>query len=222
MKINRKLSILSLALLALFGGSFSGMVQRTYAQSDVGTCGTDTDQIQDENGADDASEPQCSEDDESDSEACVLIGATLETDSEAGATNADESDNADTQDEQDTADENTDETDTVDEANVEDGDQVQDPSYTGSITVDEAVLDSMTEAEQCAALVAQATITPEEAQAAAETESGGVVVKVELDNENGFLVYSVEMEDGSDVKVDAGNGSILIVEPAGEAGEEAE
>lgn len=216
MKINRKLSILSLALLALFGGSFSGIVQRAYAQSDVGTCGTDTDQIQDENGADDASEPQCSEDHESEGGACVLIGATLETDSEAGATNADESDNADTQDEQDTADENT------DEANVEDGDQVQDPSYTGSITVDEAVLDSMTEAEQCAVLVAQATITPEEAQAAAETESGGVVVKVELDNENGFLVYSVEMQDGSDVKVDAGNGSILIVEPAGEAGEEAE
>jgi uncharacterized membrane protein YkoI len=157
-------------LLALFGGGFSGIVQRVYAQSAPNTaaCGVeDTDnveeEIQAENEADDATEPQCAEDD----------------------------------------------------------DAVQEPAYAGSIALDDSVAYGSEDAES-AALASRATITAEEAQAAVEAETGGTVVKVELDNENGVLVYSVELEDGTDVKVDAGNGSILIVEPAGEAGEEAE
>jgi uncharacterized membrane protein YkoI len=35
---------------------------------------------------------------------------------------------------------------------------------------------------------------------------------VELDNENGVVVYSVELDNGLDVKVDAGNGNILHTE----------
>jgi len=40
------------------------------------------------------------------------------------------------------------------------------------------------------------------------------------DNENGALVYSVELSNGLDVKVDAGNGTILSTEQA-DADEEA-
>jgi hypothetical protein len=34
-------------------------------------------------------------------------------------------------------------------------------------------------------------------------------------SESGFLVYSVQLADGTDVKVDAGNGTILHTEAAG-------
>jgi uncharacterized membrane protein YkoI len=33
-----------------------------------------------------------------------------------------------------------------------------------------------------------------------------------LDNENGSLVYSVELSNGTDVKVDASNGAVLHAE----------
>lgn len=35
------------------------------------------------------------------------------------------------------------------------------------------------------------------------------VLSASLDNENGYLVYSVKLAGGLDVKIDAGNGSIL-------------
>ena len=35
----------------------------------------------------------------------------------------------------------------------------------------------------------------------------------ELDNENGCLVYSVELRNGGEVLVDAGNGTVLRKEP---------
>ena len=37
-------------------------------------------------------------------------------------------------------------------------------------------------------------------------------LKVELDNENGALVYSVELSNGMDVKVDAGNAAVLYTD----------
>ena len=62
----------------------------------------------------------------------------------------------------------------------------------------------------------KATITVTQAEAAAlAANPGTTVVKVELDNENGALVYSVELSNGLDVKVDAGNGEILHTEQAG-------
>ena len=90
-------------------------------------------------------------------------------------------------------------------------DNVQDPTYTASITAED--VDGQSEAEEATGLAKAATISPDEAQAAAQAVVSGTVDKVELDNENGAVVYSVEISDGNgghvDVKVDAGNGHVL-------------
>lgn len=57
-------------------------------------------------------------------------------------------------------------------------------------------------------------ITAQAAQKSAETYlNARTAVKVELDDENGVLVYSVEFANGTDVKVDAMTGSVLGTEP---------
>jgi uncharacterized membrane protein YkoI len=64
-----------------------------------------------------------------------------------------------------------------------------------------------------------ARITPEQASAAALAQVPGTVKKVELENENGNVVYGVEIKTAngeSDVKVDAGDGRVLQVEKDGE------
>jgi uncharacterized membrane protein YkoI len=64
-----------------------------------------------------------------------------------------------------------------------------------------------------------ARITPEQASAAALAQVPGTVKKVELENEDGNVVYGVEIKtaDGeSDVKVDAGDGRVLHVEKDGQ------
>ena len=64
-----------------------------------------------------------------------------------------------------------------------------------------------------------ARITSEQAQAAALAQVPGTVKKVELENEDGNLVYGVEIKTAngeSDVKVDAGDGRVLHVEKDGE------
>jgi uncharacterized membrane protein YkoI len=66
-----------------------------------------------------------------------------------------------------------------------------------------------------------AKIRADQAMAAAQSAFPGTAVKkVELDNENGCLVYSVFLSNGLDVKVDAGNGSVLHKELAGKEGHE--
>ena len=63
------------------------------------------------------------------------------------------------------------------------------------------------------ALQAQAKITVEQAQQAALTANpGGTILKTDLDDENGALVYSVEFTGGLEVKVDAMTGSVLTTE----------
>lgn len=109
-------------------------------------------------------------------------------------------------------DDHQDEADDDNDAGDEDADET--PAFVGSIALDEAQFEAMTDAEECATLISLATATPEAARAAAETETGSVAVKVEIDDEYGFLVYEVEMEDGSEVTVDAGNATILLIEPA--------
>ena len=98
----------------------------------------------------------------------------------------------------------------VDNAAVEA--DVQDPSYDGSIAAP-AEDDTLTDAEETAQLEALATVTADEAAAAASAVVPGDVVEVELDDENGSVVYSVEIVDSSgaevDVKVDAGTGEVL-------------
>jgi uncharacterized membrane protein YkoI len=111
-------------------------------------------------------------------------------------------------------------TDTVD---LQCGEQVEDgqpdgadsgaqaPSYAGSVAVDQAQTEGVSEADEATTLQGKATISAADAEAAAlAANPGATVVKSELDNENGALVYSVELSNGADVKVDAGNGSILF------------
>ena len=61
-----------------------------------------------------------------------------------------------------------------------------------------------------------AQITLEQAKDVALAEVQGEVLKIELEEENGFLVYGVEIvtpdKNITDIKIDAGNGDILLVE----------
>lgn len=93
------------------------------------------------------------------------------------------------------------------------------PAYTSSVTV----ADSGTESSaNDAALAAAAKITPDQAKTAALAAVPGTAGKVELDNENGSVVFGVEVTNAAgartDVKVDAGNGKVLAQE-AGDANE---
>jgi uncharacterized membrane protein YkoI len=86
------------------------------------------------------------------------------------------------------------------------------PTYTCSIKVPEP------EPRDLSTL---AKIKADQAMAAAQAAFPGTAVKkMELDNENGCLVYSVLLSNGMEVKVDAGNGAILQKEsPAAEHAE---
>lgn|GEM_PF-4729775 len=59
-----------------------------------------------------------------------------------------------------------------------------------------------------------AKITYQQAISTALTQANGKVLKVELENENNFLVYGVEIVSAkgltTDVKIDAGNGNVLL------------
>jgi len=108
-----------------------------------------------------------------------------------------------------------DQQDDADDAAGEDADDVQEPQLNGSIAVPEGQDEGLSEADEAAALAPLATVTPDEAiAAAAQAEGPGDLGKVELENENGSLVYSVEI-GGKDVKVDAGTGAVLHIESDG-------
>jgi len=65
-------------------------------------------------------------------------------------------------------------------------------------------------------LVESAKISIQQAVKAAVSRDNGAVQRVELENEDGFLVYNVELVSADkklhEVKVDAGNGNILRVD----------
>ncbi len=83
--------------------------------------------------------------------------------------------------------------------------QAQVPTITGSIKVPKP------EPRDLSSL---AKIRADQAMAAAQAAfPGAAVKKVELDNENGYLVYSLELSNGGEVLVDAGNGLVLRREP---------
>jgi uncharacterized membrane protein YkoI len=72
------------------------------------------------------------------------------------------------------------------------------------------------EAADAAALAGKATITADQAKATAlAANPGATVVKAELGDENGVIVYSVELSTGADVKVDAQKGTIVSTDQAG-------
>lgn len=80
--------------------------------------------------------------------------------------------------------------------------------------------DQQSEADEAKALASQATISAEQAQTAALAQFPGATVhQVKLDDENGTVVYSVELTDasgqGHDVKVDATNGTVVKAEADG-------
>ena len=86
------------------------------------------------------------------------------------------------------------------------------PTYTCSIKVPKP---------EPADLSTLAKIKADQAMASAQSAFPGVAVKkVELDNENGCLVYSVDLSNGMDVKVDAGNGSVLFTKGRRKEGHE--
>jgi len=100
------------------------------------------------------------------------------------------------------------------------------PNYTSSVTVPQTPdsgAETDDEAADAAKLAPLATVTPEAASAAATAAVPGTAGAATLGDENGNVVYEVEVTtaDGSkvEVKVDAGNGNVLAQE-TDDAGEE--
>jgi hypothetical protein len=71
--------------------------------------------------------------------------------------------------------------------------------------------DDVQDPQESARLQALAKITPEQAQKAAETTMGKPADKVQIENDDGSLVYAVSFGQ-QEVKVDAGNGAILYTD----------
>lgn len=95
----------------------------------------------------------------------------------------------------------------------------QQPSYSGSVKAPQDQK-GVSEQAEAKALAGLAKINAGQAKAAALAQFPGATVgNVELDNENGNVVYSVQLTDksgkGQDVKVDAGNGKVLATEAGG-------
>ncbi len=91
---------------------------------------------------------------------------------------------------------------------------VQEPSYVASIKAPQTTEDN--EIREAKILANYAKITSKDAENAALAKVSGKVVKTSLDNENGYIVYSIEILTPSgmkkDVKIDAGNGTILHID----------
>ena len=101
----------------------------------------------------------------------------------------------------------------------------QDPMLNGSIQAPDD--ESLSEPEEAKALEGLATISLSDAEAAATSAvPGGTVNSVELGNENGSVVYEVDMTDANgqevEVKVDAGNGGVLATETGDDESGESE
>jgi uncharacterized membrane protein YkoI len=101
----------------------------------------------------------------------------------------------------------------------------QDPAYTSSVTVQDQNRDEGGEGQEAAQLQSLAKIDMTQATSAALAQVPGTVLRAGLHNENGNVMYSVEVRTAAneikDVKVDAGNGTVLHVgaEGHGEEGE---
>ena len=124
--------------------------------------------------------------------------------------------NADTPESGDTQDATADTPETADAADL--GADIQEPTYQSSVTVPGNATDRAGEAQEAQALSKLATITPQEASDAALAAVPGTVTGVQLEDENGNVVYSVVINTGSgsvDVKIDAGNAKVLRQEPDG-------
>lgn len=98
----------------------------------------------------------------------------------------------------------------------------QQQAYKGSIAVGQSKTDE-NYAEMPVNFEKMAKISlPQAIQTAVNANPGTSAVGISLGNENGFLVYSVTLNNGLDVKVDAGTGKIVHTEKAGTDHENAE
>jgi uncharacterized membrane protein YkoI len=100
------------------------------------------------------------------------------------------------------------------------------PAYKSSVTAPNGPdTGKEDESSETAALQALAKITPDQAKQAALAAVPGTANKAELENENGNVVYGVEVTDAAgkqtDVKIDAVNGTVLAKEADTEADGEA-
>lgn len=77
---------------------------------------------------------------------------------------------------------------------------------------DKSEINDAQESKESQQLSQYSKVSSQQAATVAESRYGGKARAVELENEHGNLVYSVEVGD-QDVKVDAGNGEILSVLP---------
>jgi hypothetical protein len=99
------------------------------------------------------------------------------------------------------------------------GTEAQSPSYTGSVTAPKGTA-TENEAAESAALAALAKISEADARKAALAKfPGATITSASLGDENGFVVWEVNLTDASkaaqEVKIDAGTGAILAVEAGG-------
>jgi uncharacterized membrane protein YkoI len=114
----------------------------------------------------------------------------------------DDGDNTDEEDDDNDDDDNTDERDDDDDdANLNETDQ--EGQITGSIRVDPGT-DNLTRLAEISAAEAE--------QIALEAQPDAQIEEIELEVENGFLVYEVELGNNLLIIVDAGNGDILATE----------
>jgi uncharacterized membrane protein YkoI len=89
----------------------------------------------------------------------------------------------------------------------------QESVITGSIPAPAESATEQDDAAEQAALQGLATLSPEQATAAAiAANPGTTATKVELGNENGFVVYDIKLDNGLDIMVDAGDGKVLYTE----------
>jgi len=82
------------------------------------------------------------------------------------------------------------------------------PSYTSSLTISTTGNDDDTPVSELEKLV---KITSDQAKKFAEDAIGGTATEVKLENDDGNVVYAVVIGD-QEVKIDAGDGKVLLVE----------
>lgn len=99
-------------------------------------------------------------------------------------------------------------------AEQDEGTEEQEPALNGSVQTEEVAGEN--EQQEQERLSSQATISQDEAKKAALEAVPGTVGSAELGDENGSLIWEVDITkaDGSsvEVKVDAGNGKVLAQE----------
>jgi uncharacterized membrane protein YkoI len=101
-----------------------------------------------------------------------------------------------------------DDTDDAGDVEDDDADEAGETDDTGDVEDD--ATDEAGETDDDDVSSGQAGITPDEAKAAAEAANPGAqALDVDLENENGAILYEVELDNGLEVQVDANNGNIL-------------